>query len=72
MSKIQENVRQRHSQAVKALQDAVRKHVPPDQRAIILVYDGPEVIARELSWMAPHQQSADVKLILKATAEQIS
>lgn len=69
---IQENIRERHAQSIKALEVAVRRHVRPEQRAIILVYDGPEIITRELSWIAPHQQASDVKLILKATSEQIA
>lgn len=65
------HIRQRHANLIDAVEKAVSAAARPDQRVIVLVYDGPGSLTRELSYFAPHQNHNDVRLVLQACVEQI-
>ena len=68
---VKELIRERHQSAMRALLEAVTRHVPNDQRAILIVYDGPQAVTRELSWSAPGQNPDDVLRVFEAVVKQM-
>ena len=68
---IEQLIRPRHAETMRALREAAKRVAKPDEKVIIMIYDGPTSIARELSYSAPGQLQNDVRLICEAVAAQI-
>lgn len=65
---IVQNVRERHTKAANAIKSQAALHVPADQRYIVIIYDGPEIVGREASYFANNGSHADVAEILPLVA----
>lgn len=65
------HVRERHRPVMEALCANADALVPSDQRYIIMVYDGPELLQRDLSYQASNATDTDVKNICAAMVQQI-
>jgi len=68
---ILEHCKVRHHQAMTRLRAHAENIVPKDQRYVIMVYDGPESVIRELSWTIQDGTAEDMKTICEAVADQI-
>lgn len=66
-----EHIIERHAQTLRKVKAACDRLVPHDQRYCIFVYDGPEIILRDLSYVAPDATDIDVKLICQTVHGQI-
>jgi hypothetical protein len=66
-----ERVAERHTVAMNAMQVASKRYVPKDQKVIIMIYDGAQIIHRDLSYYANDATHDDVKAICRAMVGQI-
>lgn len=58
-----------HEDTLLAIQQRCESVVPADQRYIVIVYDGPALLTRQLSWLAPGVTQQEGEAILKQLTE---
>ncbi len=68
-SEVIEMVRIRHQKSVREIRETIKRVLPADQGYVLMVFDGPESVMRELSWSSSNPAS-DVKLICQAVIDQ--
>lgn len=62
---------QHHEDTLLAMQQRCNEVVPPDQRYVIIVYDGPALLTRQLSWLAPGVSQEEAAAIIKQLTDSL-
>ena len=68
---IQQLIKPRHAATMRAMRECAERIKGEDEKIIVLVYDGPRAVVRELSYWAPDHTQNDVRLICEAVAAQV-
>lgn len=61
-----------HESTLLKIQTALQEILPADQKAVLIVYDGPSLLTRQASWVAPGASNEEAYVLLKQIAEQAS
>lgn len=62
---------ERHEKTLLAIQGRCKDIVPPDQKVLLVVYDGPNILTRQASWIAPGATDKEAATIMTQISETV-